>query len=574
MKELTFASFTPNKTPEAVMRSIGKTAWLLLIVFCFVSVRMEAQSSGLFVGLRQVENCATAIDSAMLLRQNDLYIGQRGKLYNSWVENPHDYTPMMEAAWGYCQKVVPGEKRLYVDAANMYRYAIEKSQTRKDSDMYFNRLMQLYELRLQNLNTINEHALRVEDLTSRGALELMKIREYRIYRNDSLMADDRSYNEELYGRYLPVMNGIFETMKQGEAVGSDVQATDLQDFFMRSFNHLVYATNAADATDDGGEARSRAFAESKARERTYREKIAAFNKEMKDVQNDLAKKVQTQSEFDEKVKPLIKPYQDSIAVYTPKVAEEVELQKRLNSETENANLQSNQRIAALRAVLMGHYDGIYSLSDMQKSVLSRDILNDSTLTDDQQQYEVDKVYGQYDHLVAYCQSLLSNANINLGESTIGDIDMKYGDSIAANKNNGAWLEMVWNKCNNATDFDPTDPFCDRIYNLIQAYNTSMEEARSEERRKQRASLQVQRVVSQNAIKGYAAMTKANSFKDEKRRNEYLYLALYYYNRAVKEDPSHRSTRDYLRKNMPNWDFMTGLKGKTLTVDGVTFTAGN
>ena len=45
-------------------------------------------------------------------------------------------------------------------------------------------------------------------------------------------------------------------------------------------------------------------------------------------------------------------------------------------------------------------------------------------------------------------------------------------------------------------------------------------------------------------------------------------------RTTEEDPSYRSTRDYLRKNMPTWDFMTGLKGKTLTVDGVTFTAGD
>lgn len=558
----------------------------LLVICCLVLNILSgtAQDRGMFVGLRQVENCATAIDSMMLQRQNELYTGQRGSqeshLYNKWLQDPLVYTPMMEAAWQYCQKVVPGEKRLYVDAAELYRYVIRKSTTRKDSDFYFNKLMKLYDLRLENLEIINEHARRVEDLTSRGALALMKIREYRIYKNDSALAKDPEYNQSIYEQYLPVMNGIFETMKQGNAVGSDVKATDLQDFFIISFNHYANLVNGTSNNDESKLERNKAYDESKEREKVYRSAIANFNKEMTVVQQNLLKKdksIKTQAEFNEKVAPLIKPLQDSVAVYTEKVKEEIEVQKGINEARENANLQSNQRTAALRSILISHYDGLYSLSDMQKKVLAQDIYNDSTLTEDQQQYEVDQIYKQYDGLVAYCQYLLSQANINLGESTIADLDMKYGDSIAANRNNGAWLEMVWNKCNNTTDFDPSDPFCETIYNAVLAYNTSMAAAQQAEREKKKASLQVQRVVSQNAPKGRAAWVKANSFLqkgDEKRAVEYLYLALYYYNKAVKEDPSHRSARNQLSAAIPGHDFMVGLKGKTITVDGVTFTAGN
>ena len=98
------------------------------MVLLVVSVG-AAQDRGMFVGLRQVENCATAVDSMMLQRQNDLYIGQRGSqesmLYNKWFEAPLVYTPMMEAAWSYCQKVVPGDTLIFkVDLLAPVRHGI------------------------------------------------------------------------------------------------------------------------------------------------------------------------------------------------------------------------------------------------------------------------------------------------------------------------------------------------------------------------------------------------------------------------------------------------------------------
>ena len=541
--------------------------WMVLLV---VSVG-AAQNRGMFVGLRQVENCATAVDSMMLQRQNDLYIGQRGAqesmLYNKWLEAPLVYTPMMEAAWSYCQKVVPGEKRLYVDAAQMYRYVIGRCTNKKDSEYYFSKLMQVYDLRLKNLSVVNAHARRVEDLTSRGALELLKIREFRAYNNDR---KDAAYNESLYKQYLPVMNGIFETIKQGEAMGSDINATDLQDFFVISFNHYANMVNGGDETDGGKVTRDKAFDESKEREKALRERHKALSEERKKIQGA----AKSQEEFDAKVKPV----KDSMDVLVAKITEEVNVQKAINEEREQSNLQSNQRTAALRGVLMGHYDGIYSLSDMQKKVLSQDIFEDSTLTEDQQQYEADKINKQYDGLVAYCQSLLSQANINLGESSIADLDMKYGDSIVVNKKNGAWLEMVWSKCNNTTDFDPSDPFCESVYNALQAYIASVAEAQHTEREKQKQlSLRASSVGSQYTGRAYSAWNRGNALLrkgDEGGGLKYLYLALYYFNRAVKEDSSQRTYRDKLAGYVREHDFMVGLKGKTITVDGVTFTAGN
>ena len=108
------------------------------------------------------------------------------------------------------------------------------------------------------------------------------------------------------------------------------------------------------------------------------------------------------------------------------------------------------------------------------------------------------------------------------------------------------------------------------------YSLGLRLAMSTNHQSKDVNMGAQRVESQYTSKGYAAWSKGKTFLqkgDEKRGVEYLYLALYYYGKAAKEDPSQRVTCKQLSELILQHDFMVGLKGKTITVDGVTFTAG-
>jgi len=349
------------------------------------------------------------------------------------------------------------------------------------------------------------------------------------------------------------MNDVFSDIRQGYAVGADVSADDLMNFFATSFNHCMHELSS-NVVSASSKVDSSLLV------------MRAHRDELRNITNRFKREKRTWQEENkrlpqDKFKEGTNLFNDSINHYEEQYNE---LNAQIKEKEEKARMDKNQLQAKYRNVLTSHYDGLYELSNAQKNVLG----GDSTLSEVRR----DSILQSYDNLIDSCQNWLVNvAGINLSERTLMELEMKYGDSLAVNKNNGAWLEMVWNKCNNTTDFDPSDPFCETIYNALLAYHASIEAARQAEIVKKNAlQVQVSKYLQQghNAfVKGHGYHTKGN----DKKAVEYYLLFLHYYNMDPAGLSSYSKQREQVRKYVEGNISWTGYRrGDNITVDGVTF----
>lgn len=543
------------------------------LIFFLLTVSVARGQESYFVGLRQVENCTDPVDSAMLWRQNELYTGNRGTLFKSWTENPLAYTPMLEAAWQYCVNKVPGEKRLYVDGRKLFDYAIQKSRTEEDSAKYFKKLISVYDLRKSNIDKVNAHARRQEDRTSLGALEMLKIRELMNYKKLT-PGQDAAFDELLYEKYLPVIEEMAASMDEGEAVGSDVNPKDLEFFFLTSINHYVRTIN--NMSND-----------SVLKERATKADLEAASeiKKLKEAYEDYKNSLQISKPANQSDAEAMREYKRKIELRDSANAATAEKIKQVNERKRNFQAEMRQGVAKLqsvpRAALTEHYNILQRLTDMQKGSLGRDFRPDSTLTEEEQQLKIDSavaiIAAPYDNLMAVCTQQIERVGIRLEEGTLADLDIKYGDSLKVHENDGRWLAILKYKCESTSDFDPTDPFYVSVSKAMDDYEAKRAQASSNKRSS------VETAVSPYNAKASAAWTAASKTKDTEMAFKRWLLVLYYYDKAAADDPGRAQFYKKCRNSVASSsafknlrdeiDFYKGtMRGKAITVDGVTFTA--
>lgn len=542
----------------------------ILFLLILLSLPLSAQH---FFGYSQLVSCKTAADSTLLKRQSDLYSGKRSdnKLFYLWVEKPHEYFPALYEAWNYCVTHSPEQYNFYKDGQEMLQYMLQSSTTEADSLKYLDMKMKLYDLRAANIDSINAYVKNVKNKSSKVAIQMRQINEWDLFyvkkNSDSLHA------EKLYEKYLPVISSLNEALARGEDAGGDLQPSDLNRFFYTSGSHYAHVYYIANNAEGRKSLEDAAIAEYNDSVDQQKKLLAAF----KDSLN-----IPDLKTLDRRNPEQVKEYNEKMTLYKEEVAKLNEYiakqQVRLKNKRSEISSSSNEAVNAVKKVIIDQYEMIKDIVDRQKQSLAKDFEIDPSLSEEEAQAKVDaaiaEICAPYDNLIEYCQQTLEGLRINLGESSLMDLDTKYYDQLASHKDSLQWLNRLRLTCESTIDFDPNDPFYLEVTKYFDACYEQYLKRQSDGQGGQKAA--VVQAVNKSYSQGTAAWRAMGSARGNEAKLKLALLACYYFDKAAREDPGnagkYRKHSSDLRRMAKSEAFMAGIKnGQSLTVNGVTFT---
>ena len=214
--------------------------WLLL------AVCLSLQAQSIFRGVDFTNHHFSALDSALLSRNSVMYSGRniygmetdnKETVYSKWYNNKEKFYPVMCEAWKYCLNKLPYQLNMYKDGITLYQMMLEDVKDDSISRLkYANELLKLYDLRIQNLDSINRYVRRESDKSSKGNMMIYKSWAYEAYVLGEVPNPSRERVAIMYPMFKEAIGVIRGTFDEGEENGGDVTIDGL----MRYFTYAAY----------------------------------------------------------------------------------------------------------------------------------------------------------------------------------------------------------------------------------------------------------------------------------------------------------------------------------------------
>lgn len=229
---------------------------LFILMMLTVSAVVEAQTP--FRGVDFTMLHLSPVDSALLRMNSVMYSGwdtygevtsSKSTIYGKWAKNYERYYPVMRESWKYCLDHAPYQVRLYKEGVKFYQFMIQGAgEDSVKRVKYGKELMALYDLHIQNLDSINAHVKRISDKSSKGNMMLRKASTYEYFVLGQAKQGEEYYSTQrkavMYPMYKDAVNMIKKTFDEGTDNGGDVDITALKTYFVYAFYNYVDTFNA------------------------------------------------------------------------------------------------------------------------------------------------------------------------------------------------------------------------------------------------------------------------------------------------------------------------------------------
>lgn len=231
-----------------------------VLIWVMLMMGVVAYAQVTFRGVDFTNHHFSALDSAVLRRNSVMYSGRdaygqvrdsKETAYIKWYNNKEKYYPVMHEAWKYCLNKLPYQLNMYKDGDYLYQQMMnEYMDDSVRCKKYTDELLKLYDLRIQNIDSINAHVKRVSDKSSKGNMMLFKTRVYDYY----IMGNRNGVSEKsipiMYPMYKEAMEEIRKAYNEGLDNGGDVDMDGLYSFFDYTANKYFYTYISVDSAPD------------------------------------------------------------------------------------------------------------------------------------------------------------------------------------------------------------------------------------------------------------------------------------------------------------------------------------
>lgn len=503
----------------------------IILIWLMLTVCLVLQAQSIFRGVDFTNHHFSALDSALLSRNSVMYSGRniygmetdnKETVYSKWYNNKEKFYPVMCEAWKYCLNKLPYQLNMYKDGAFLYK---QMMHDHLDDSVYCKKyldcLMKLYDLRIQNLDSINAHVKRVSDKSSIGTMMLSKVLDndyYGVGQKEGEVFESPRRMYLLYPQYKEAIEKLQQEYEDEIAdVGGDVATDALERYFILSFWRYAGMYNACYVykTDTTAIAKQR-VADSKAiflRDYNFMKVFC-----------------------DDRISQLGADYADSLR-------KTFDLYDHIDNED---------------GVLMAKED---SMMEAQLALFNQKVLD-----------PYKKVVNTCDEYIAV---LKKQAGFNIAVQTLADAMNLYDADLESHKDSLTWLYRVKRDCEMAIDFSQgsDNPYYS-FYEDVKRYfeEASIKQDPSTNSGKKKRIYQM----DPNYMKAQA-VAKRISGRFDSTTAGLIALYLYYLNAAIVSDVRHAS--EYKKKkahytgqeSFKSEMMMAGfIAGKVVTVDGVTF----
>lgn len=433
----------------------------LLLFISLISVACaHAQKPGLY-GAR-IHQLTDPVDTLMVLRNSAYYSGKNynvnnvnvDPVYFKWDENPEYYYPMIYEAWNLCLNKCPEQINLYTDGINIHRYMISKSVTEEKKREYFNKMEEIYNKQILNVDLTNSNVRKKKLTKSKGSLELSKIEDWIKYSPDCPPEDSlKQKTLLLYRKYASAIESIKNDIEEHRPSGDMGFPNHLQNLMATATNYYYFCRQGAtiDAEtqlllDEADSICDRIKKEKEAEIKHYIDSLA------------IPTRYSASDPIIQKKKMLRDAALDSLKAF--RIAENLkrdQKKERIKAESDGAKM-----VERAKQALIDNYNLINDVVIYQKKTLGEDfVVTDSTWTIEQLTVYLDSAVQEialpYDNLLAKCNEYLESQGIYLAVS-ITELAETYQDSIESHKTDTRWLERIRSKCEEAFDFQFNNKF--------------------------------------------------------------------------------------------------------------------
>ena len=523
--------------------------YLLLILLAQSSFVLAQQSTQYRLrGVDFKELHLSPIDSAVL-RINSTWYSARDQygevnssnetFYIKWTNDKEKYYPIMKEAWKYCIDHQPNQVRLYKDGIWLNIWMLQAMEDSVKRMKYFDETMKVYDMWIQNLDSINKYTNRISDRSSVGGIMMQKARDYTEY----IMKKGKNVYQDAKAKELFVSAAeiIRRDYNLGKDLGGDIDQGGLQYYLGFALNDYANIVNNIQGVK-------------------IMKKKGAYNKEGVLI-TDTAE-----------LKQMIKNK-------TPEEWEAIEKHNQMVDSLNNLSKDNDRLRREAKEPLLEKYNFIIELCDRQINTLTEDY-NDKTGGTDSTDVVISNVVRPYNQLKELCANMLKNdAHIDVSIQHLQDVELQYGIDLDSHKKDITWLNLVLDMCENTIDFSTNNlsyPFYEEVYNYYIVESREIEKKKKEERDKKKKDYIDSKSRNEWYYKAYNLYNSLPRARINVEMARKIALIYYYLNRAITANPNQsgdcQKMKDDLRPMGAKGELMmAGIKeGQMITVNGVTF----
>lgn len=516
----------------------------LLLLIAQSSFVLAQQSNERLRGVDFKDLHLSPIDSAVLRINSTWYSArdQYGEVHSSnetfyikWTAEKEKYYPIMKEAWKYCIEHQPYQVNLYKDGVllNLWMFQATKNMT------YFDEMMKVYDMRIQNIDSINAHARRESDKSSEGGIMMQKARAYAKYiiKEDSVYTDSRA--KELFVSAAETIRKDFNANKD---LGGDIDHGGLQYYLGFALNDYANIVNNIQGVKSIAKKGIRNKEDGKLVTDTA--KIRELAPNMPDIDNKLI---------------------------------EIEKHNQMVDSLNNISKDNDELKRRAKEPLLDRYNFIKDFCDRQINSLILDYV-DTLSTDGTDSLDVmmREVVSPYKQLLAICDENMRLAHIDVNIQLLQDVEEKYSAELQSHKDSLQWLRKIKEICELTTDFNSDNLFYG-FYEEVCDYYEQLEAKIAASKANTNTNQGKKRIDNVYYLSARKYINQVSGKRLDATVCRYYALIIYYLNEASRTDPlnSHvyQETKRYYTKQSAFRQelFMAGIReGQTLTVDGVTF----
>lgn len=537
--------------------------YLLLILLAQSSFVLAQQSTQYHLhGVDFKELHLSPIDSAVL-RINSTWYSARDQygevkssnetFYSKWTNDKEKYYPIMKEAWKYCIDHQPNQVRLYKDGIWLNIWMLQAMEDSVKRMKYFDETMKVYDMWIQNLDSINKYTKRISDRSSVGGIMMQKARVY----SQFIISEDQVYNDtkaqQMFTEAAEIIRRDFNEEKN---LGGDIDQGGLEYYLGFAINDYTSINNSF-------------------------------------VGAQIPNKKQVKIKRNGNIITLTDTAQ------IRKMAPEYPIEKLEEIEKHNQYVDSiikskNDKINLPKDKVLDRYRFIKDVCEKQKDNISKDYIPTDQDGTDSIDVIKQKVFAPYKTLLDRCEYLMTESRIDLNAAMLVDVENQYTDEFENHKINLQqitklqdndrnklkraneelnWITNLKDICLRANDFSE-DNLSYGFYEDVCKFNENIIDLI--------ASIPVphndQRVINIYYTLGKKYHSMGYNSGGGKIRNrtigECYAAAIYYYNMAIKTDPQNAKIYNKEKAKLtgnPTFKtdmFFAGIKeGQTISVDG-------